>query len=227
MHYLPLSLVVYREGNHSFHRLERITMLQMIVSAIAVYVSTSIDYLLIRMIIVSQRHTKRKMKGIIGGQYLGMGTLVAFSLFAAYVLNLIPEDWIVGLLGLIPLFLGVRVALRGEDQEDEGVLEKLEEGGANRLLWTVTLITIASGGDNLGIYIPYFTSLTWPETTVALIVFAISIAVLCYISYKLSKISLVAETIEKYKQPVVAVVFIGLGIYIMVENGTIQTLLGL
>jgi cadmium resistance transport/sequestration family protein len=227
MHYLPLSLVVYREGNHSFHRLERITMLQMIVSAIAVYVSTSIDYLLILMIIFSQSHTKRKMKGIIGGQYLGMGTLVAFSLFAAYVLNLIPEDWIVGLLGLIPLFLGVRVALRGEDQEDEGVLEKLEEGGANRLLWTVTLITIASGGDNLGIYIPYFTSLTWPETTVALIVFAISIAVLCYISYKLSKISLVAETIEKYKQPVVALVFIGLGIYIMVENGTIQTLLGL
>ncbi|MFZ2373114.1 MAG: cadmium resistance transporter, partial [Trichococcus flocculiformis] len=51
--------------------------------------------------------------------------------------------------------------------------------------------------------------------------------VLCYISYKLSKISLVAETIEKYKQPVVALVFIGLGIYIMVENGTIQTLLGL
>ena len=137
-------------------------MLQMIVSAIAVYVSTSIDYLLILMIIFSQSHTKRNMKGIIGGQYLGMGTLVAFSLFAAYVLNLIPEDWIVGLLGLIPLFLGVRVALRGEDQEDEGVLEKLEEGGANRLLWTVTLITIASGGDNLGIYIPYFTSLTLP-----------------------------------------------------------------
>ena len=41
-------------------------MLQMIVSAIAVYVSTSIDYLLILMIIFSQSHTKRNMKGIIG-----------------------------------------------------------------------------------------------------------------------------------------------------------------
>lgn len=58
---------------------------------------------LLVLIIFSQSSTKRKMKGIAGGQYLGTGMLVAFSLFAAYVLNLIPEDWIIGLLGLIPL----------------------------------------------------------------------------------------------------------------------------
>jgi len=201
-------------------------MVQTIVSALAVYASTSIDYLLILMIIFSQSNTRGKMRGIIGGQYLGTGALVAFSLFAAYVLNLIPEDWIIGLLGLIPLYLGIRVALKDEER-DEGVLEKMEERGKNQLLWTVTLITVASGGDNLGIYIPYFASLTWPETTVALLVFAVSVAILCYVGYKLSKISLVAETIEKYRRTVVSLVFIGLGIYIMVENGTIQTLLGL
>ena len=94
-------------------------MLQTIISALAVYVSTSIDYLLILMIIFSQSSTKGKMKGIIGGQYLGTGMLVAFSLFAAYVLNLIPEDWIIGLLGLIPLYLGIRIAFKGEQDEDE------------------------------------------------------------------------------------------------------------
>ena len=164
---------------------------------------------------------------IIGGQYLGMGILVAFSLFAAFVLNFIPQDWVIGLLGLIPLSLGIRLALKREDPEDENVLEKMQARGSNPLFWTIALITVASGGDNLGIYIPYFTALTWPEITIALIVFAISIAILCYFSYKLSKISLVSETIEKYKRPVVSLVFIGLGIYIMVENGTIQTLFSL
>ena len=201
-------------------------MLQTIISALAVYVSTSIDYLLILMIIFSQSSTKGKMKGIIGGQYLGTGMLVAFSLFTAYVLNLIPEDWIIGLLGLIPLYLGIRIAFKGEQDEDE-VLEKMEAGGGNRLFWTVALITVASGGDNLGIYIPYFTSLTGLETGVALIVFAISVAILCYVSYRLSKITLISETIENYQRVVVSLVFIGLGIYIMMENGTIQTLLGL
>lgn len=77
------------------------------------------------------------------------------------------------------------------------VVEKLESRGTNRLFWTVALITIASGGDNLGIYIPYFTSLAFSEIIIALIVFAISVAVLCYISYKLAKISFVSETLEK------------------------------
>lgn len=201
-------------------------MLQTILSAIAVYISTSIDYLFILLIIFSQSHTKEGIRHIYWGQYLGTGILVAVSLFAAYVLNFIPQDWIIGLLGLIPIFLGIRVALMGEEEEEEEeVVEKLESGGTSRLFWTVALITIASGGDNLGIYIPYFTSLSVLKILIALVVFAVSIALLCYISYRLAKISFVSETLEKYERIIVPVVFIGLGLYIMIENGTIPTLL--
>ena len=178
------------------------------------------------MVIFSQNDSRKRMKGIVAGQYLGMGIIVTFSIFAAYVINLIPQAWVIGLLGLIPLFLGIRVALKREEREDEDVFEKKEARGANQLLWAVALITIASGGDNLGIYIPYFTSLTWPETMVTLIIFVVSIAILCYISYRLSKITLISEIIEKYQRMIVSLVFVGLGIYIMVENGTIQTLVG-
>jgi len=201
-------------------------LLQSIFSAIAVYISTSIDYLFILLIIFSQSHTKKGIRHIFWGQYLGTGILVAVSLFAAYVLNFIPQDWIIGLLGLIPIFLGIRVAFVGEEEEEEEVVEKLESRGTNRLFWTVALITIASGGDNLGIYIPYFTSLAFSEIIIALIVFAISVAVLCYISYKLAKISFVSETLENYERIIVPIMFIALGIFIMIENGTIQTLLG-
>ena len=203
-------------------------MLQIIFSAIAVYISTSIDYLFILLIIFSQAYTQKGLRQIYFGQYLGTGILVAISLFAAYVLNFIPQDWIVGLLGLIPIYLGVRVAMGGEEEaEEEEVVEKLESRGSNRLFWTVALITIASGGDNLGIYIPYFTSLSVSEIVIAIVVFALSIAVLCYISYRLAKISFVSETLEKYERIIVPIVFIGLGIFIMLENGTIQTLFGL
>ncbi|XUA37715.1 CadD family cadmium resistance transporter (plasmid) [Enterococcus faecium] len=198
-------------------------MLQNILSALAVYISTSIDYLFILLIIFSQNHTKKGLRQIFFGQYLGTGILVAISLFAAYVLNFIPQDWIIGLLGLIPIYLGIRVAFVGEEEEEEGeVVEKLGSRGTNRLFWTVSLITIASGGDNLGIYIPFFTSLSFSEIVTSLIVFAISVAVLCYISYKFAKISFVSETLEKYERIIVPIVFIGLGIFIMIENGTIR-----
>ncbi len=203
-------------------------MLQTIFSAIAVYISTSIDYLFILLIIFSQAYTQKGLRQIYFGQYLGTGILVAISLFAAYVLNFIPQDWMIGLLGLIPIYLGIRVAMGGEEEaEEEEVVEKLESRGSNRLFWTVALITIGSGGDNLGIYIPYFTSLSVSEIVIAIVVFALSIAVLCYISYRLAKISFVSETLEKYERIIVPIVFIGLGIFIMLENGTIQTLFGL
>lgn len=204
-------------------------MLQSIFTAIAVYISTSIDYLFILLIIFSQSYTKKGVRQIYWGQYLGTGILVAVSLFAAYVLNFIPQDWVIGLLGLIPIYLGVRVSLVGEEEEEEEdeVVEKLETRDTSRLFWTVALITIASGGDNLGIYIPYFTALSALEIGVALVVFAISIALLCYISYRLAKVSFVSETLEKYERIIVPVVFIGLGLYIMAESGTFQALLNL
>lgn len=206
-------------------------MIQTILSALAVYISTSIDYLFILMIIFSQAHTKKGLQHIYWGQYLGTGILVAVSLLIAYVLNYIPQDWILGFLGLIPIFLGIRIAIKGEEEaeeaEEEEVLEKVESKGANRLFWTVAFITIASGGDNLGIYIPYFTSLSISEILMALVIFAVSIPLLCYISYRLAKISFVSETLENYERVIVPIVFIGLGIFIMVENGTIQAILNL
>lgn len=200
---------------------------QTIISAIGVYISTSIDYLIILIILFAQLSQNKQKWHIYSGQYLGTGLLVGASLVAAYVVNFVPEEWMVGLLGLIPIYLGIRFAIVGEDaeEEEEEIIERLEQSKANQLFWTVTLLTIASGGDNLGIYIPYFASLDWSQTLVALLVFVIGIIIFCEISRVLSSIPLIFETIEKYERIIVPLVFILLGLYIMYENGTIETFL--
>lgn len=200
---------------------------QTIISAIGVYISTSIDYLIIVIILFAQLSQNKQKWHIYAGQYLGTGLLVGASLVAAYVVNFVPEEWMVGLLGLIPIYLGIRFAIVGEDaeEEEEEIIERLEQSKANQLFWTVTLLTIASGGDNLGIYIPYFASLDWSQTLVALLVFVIGIIIFCEISRVLSSIPLIFETIEKYERIIVPLVFILLGLYIMYENGTIETFL--
>ncbi|PLV68732.1 cadmium resistance protein CadD [Streptococcus pneumoniae] len=192
-----------------------------------VYISTSIDYLIILIILFAQLSQNKQKWHIYAGQYLGTGLLVGASLVAAYVVNFVPEEWMVGLLGLIPIYLGIRFAIVGEDaeEEEEEIIERLEQSKANQLFWTVTLLTIASGGDNLGIYIPYFASLDWSQTLVALLVFVIGIIIFCEISRVLSSIPLIFETIEKYERIIVPLVFILLGLYIMYENGTIETFL--
>ena len=200
---------------------------QTIISAIGVYISTSIDYLIILIILFAQLSQNKQKWHIYAGQYLGTGLLVGASLVAAYVVNFVPEAWMVGLLGLIPIYLGIRFAIvgEGEEEEEEEIIERLEQSKANQLFWTVTLLTIASGGDNLGIYIPYFASLDWSQTLVALLVFVIGIIILCELSRVLSSIPLIFETIEKYERIIVPLVFIPLGLYIMYESGTIETFL--
>lgn len=200
---------------------------QTIISAIGVYISTSIDYLIVLIILFAQLSQNKQKWHIYAGQYLGTGLLVGVSLVAAYVVNFVPEAWMVGLLGLIPIYLGIRFAIvgEGEEEEEEEIIERLEQSKANQLFWTVTLLTIASGGDNLGIYIPYFASLDWAQILVALLVFAIGVIIFCELSRVLSSIPLISETIEKYKRIIVPLVFIPLGLYIMYESGTIETFL--
>jgi len=130
-------------------------------------------------------------------------------------------------LPLIPLILGIRVAIKGgkeEKEEEEGeeneIVEKLESRKSTQLFWTIALITIASGGDNLGIYIPYFATLSGSEIAIMLLVFVISTAALSFLGKKLSTIPLISQTLEKYERIIVPVVYIALGIFIMLESRT-------
>lgn len=202
-------------------------LLTTIFTAVAAYVATSIDYVIILLILFSQTMKKGQLKSIVIGQYLGTAILVGVSLLAAYSLTLVPSHW-VGLLGLIPIYLGIRVWKREEDEDDEeNLLSRLSSGNPNRLFVTITVITLAAGGDNIGVYIPYFSTLNPSETVVMLVVFAILVAVLCYLSYRLAAVKTISETIENWERWIVPTVFIGLGILIMAENGTFRFLWGL
>ncbi len=136
-------------------------MLQNILSALAVYISTSIDYLFILLIIFSQNHTKkvsvRFFWSISWNRNLGSHKFVCSICAKFYSSRL--DHWSSGtnsdLFRDSCCFCGRRGGRRRE------VVEKLGSRGTNRLFWTVSLITIASGGDNLGIYIPFFTSLSF------------------------------------------------------------------
>lgn len=175
---------------------------QTIISAIGVYISTSIDYLIVLIILFAQLSQNKQKWHIYAGQYLGTGLLVGVSLVAAYVVNFVPEAWMVGLLGLIPIYLGIRFAIvgEGEEEEEEEIIERLEQSKANQLFWTVTLLTIASGGDNLSIYIPYFASLDWAQTLVALLVFAIGVIIFCELSQVLSSIPLISRQLKNTRE---------------------------
>src|SRR5699024_12124993 len=81
--------------------------------------------------------------------------------FFAFVLNYVPEKWILGLLGLIPVYLGIKVAIYDDCEGEKRAKKELNEKGLSKLVGTVAIVTIAScGDDNIGLFVPYFLSLS-------------------------------------------------------------------
>ncbi len=201
-------------------------MIATILTAIATYIATSVDELFILLVFFSREKGKRRMSGVVWGQYLGTTALIVVSLLAALGLSFVPQDWIIGLLGLVPIALGLRVAFKKEEEaEEEEVMDSARK--YRSVVLSMALLTIASGGDNIGVYVPLFSSLNVSQIGVTLVVFYISVAILCLVSYRLANFKYLRETIEKYERIIVPVVLIGLGIMILSENGTFTAFGGL
>ena len=207
------------------YRWSVIWMLSIIFTATVLYTATAIDLLVILLIYFARAHTKKEYRDIYIGQFLGSMTLIIISLFFAFVLHYVPEKWMLGLLGLIPVYLGIKVAIFDDCEGEKRAKDALNDKGLSKLVGIVALVTIAScGADNIGLFVPYFVSLNFSQLIVTLIVFVILIFVLIYTAQRLADIKDIGEIVEKFNRWIMAVVYIGLGIFIIIENDTIKTL---
>lgn len=201
-------------------------MIQTALTAVILYTATALDLLVILLIYFARAQTKREYRDIYIGHFLGSGALIVISLFFAFVLHYVPEKWMLGLLGIIPLYLGIKVALFDDCEGEARAKRELDKKGLSKLVGIVALVTLAScGADNIGLFVPYFVSLTLAQVIVTLIVFVIMIFLLVFSAQKLAKVPGIGETVEKYNRWIMAIIYIGLGLYILIENKTIQTLL--
>lgn len=202
----------------------RCFMIQNVVTSIILYSGTAVDLLIILMLFFAKRKSRKDIINIYLGQFLGSVSLILLSLLFAFVLDYIPSKEILGLLGLIPIFLGIKVLLLGDSDGEAIAKEGLRKDNKN-LIFLVAMITFAScGADNIGVFVPYFTTLNLANLIVALLTFLVMIYLLVFSAQKLAQVPSVGETLEKYSRWFVAVVYLGLGIYILVENNSFDML---
>ena len=199
-------------------------MIQNVITSIILYSGTAVDLLIILMLFFAKRKSRKDIINIYLGQFLGSGSLILLSLLFAFVLNYIPSKEILGLLGLIPIFLGLKVLLLGDSDGEAIAKEGLRKDNKN-LIFLVAMITFAScGADNIGVFVPYFTTLNLANLIVALLTFLVMIYLLVFSAQKLAQVPSVGETLEKYSRWFIAIVYLGLGIYILIENNSFDML---
>ena len=204
-------------------------MIYNVVTSIILYSGTAVDLLIILMLFFAKRKSRKDIINIYLGQFLGSVSLILLSLLFAFVLNYIPSKEILGLLGLIPIFLGLKVLLLGDSDGEAIAKDGLRKDNKN-LIFLVAMITFAScGADNIGVFVPYFITLNLANLIVALLTFLVMIYLLVFSAQKLAQVPSVGETLEKYSRWFIAVVYLGLGMYILIENNSfdmLRTVLG-
>ena len=199
-------------------------MIQNVVTSIILYSGTAVDLLIILMLFFAKRKSRKDIINIYLGQFLGSVSLIFLSLLFAFVLNYIPSKEILGLLGLIPIFLGLKVLFLGDSDGEAIAKDGLRKDNKN-LIFLVAMITFAScGADNIGVFVPYFTTLNLTNLIVTLLTFLVMIYLLVFSAQKLAQVSSVGEILEKYSRWFIASVYLGLGIYILIENNVFDML---
>lgn len=199
-------------------------MVQNVVTSIILYSGTAVDLLIILMLFFAKRKSRKDIINIYLGQFLGSVSLIFLSLLFAFVLNYIPSKEILGLLGLIPIFLGLKVLLLGDSDGEAIAKDGLRKDNKN-LIFLVAMITFAScGADNIGVFVPYFTTLNLANLIVTLLTFLVMIYLLVFSAQKLAQVPSVGEILEKYSRWFIASVYLGLGIYILIENNVFDML---
>ena len=192
------------------------------------FAATNIDDIFLLMLFFSQVNKTFHRWHIVAGQYLGFTALVLMSLFGFLIGLLIPRAWI-GLLGMVPILLGLRQWLNRAKADEKELAEaaqsrRASKAGSFSAMTSVATVTFANGGDNIGIYTPLFASSDLPTLIVMLSVFYTLLAVWCYAGYAITRQRMVAHALTHYGHFVVPFVLVGLGVYIIVENGTLTWL---
>lgn len=187
-------------------------MIQTAITALLTFISTNIDDIFILMLLYAQAENKKDTIKITTGQYLGMFLLVGAGLAGAVAARALPEEW-TRFLGIVPMILGVKTWL---DYRKNGEEDVSSSGCTMLRISSVMLLTVANGGDNIGIYIPVFGRFATADMAVLLAIFFLMTALWCFAGSKLAGLEPVKRIIQKYQHILVPFVLIGLGIYILV-----------
>jgi cadmium resistance protein CadD (predicted permease) len=186
-------------------------------TAAVVFAGTNVDDLVVLTVLfLSARATGRPRPAQVwAGQYAGIGALVAVSAAAALGLTVVPDRW-VGLLGLVPLALGVKglvaaVRARGADEPPAapGVAGALSVAG----------VTIANGADNISVYTPLFRTIGPAAAALTVAVFGVGVALWCLAGWWLGAHRGAIAAARRFGHWAVPVVFVVIGAVILAGTG--------
>jgi cadmium resistance protein CadD (predicted permease) len=183
--------------------------------AAAAFIGTNIDDTLVITAMMASSPPGRARR-IALGQVVGFVVLVAASAGTALALfEFSPR--VVGLLGFIPLALGLRglILLRRSDRRSA-----VDRRAVGKGVVAATLITVASGGDNLAVYIPLFRDGGTTNHLAVGSVFLVGEVLLTLLVLQIGRHPRLRGVMARIGAPAVPILYCIIGGLVLVQAGT-------
>lgn len=206
-----------------------------VITSLTSFIATNLDDLVILIVFFSDKSFRSRH--ILVGHTIGFIALIVASLPGFLGGLLLSDEWI-GLLGILPMSIGVHQWFQPNEDFDaiQTVSHELESSQTERsrisflnsLLvsqtYHVAAVTFANGGDNIGIYVPLFASNDLPSLLIVISLFLILTFIWCYVAYYTTHHPSLAPLVTQYGKRLIPFALIGLGLYILIENGSYRLL---
>jgi cadmium resistance protein CadD (predicted permease) len=194
-------------------------VLALIGQAVGLFISTDLDDVLVLLGFFAD--PRFRIRQIVAGQLLGIAILYAVSVAGSWATLSLPRA-VIGLLGLVPITMGVKSAweLRKSAEPSERV-SRPGSPAQRANIAAVVAMTVANGGDNVSVYIPLFALRSAPDIALIGVVFGVMTALWLSLAYWLTRHRLIGAPVGRFTRLLMPFVFITLGILILYQAGTL------
>jgi cadmium resistance protein CadD (predicted permease) len=138
----------------------------------------------------------------------------------------IPKAYL-GLLGIFPILIGIRKLF--ELRQDRATTTPTKTLGATTggpgNIASVALVTVANGGDNIGVYMPSFALHSGSQVAIIAAVFVAMTALWCMLAQRMVSHPRFGAPLRRCAHIFAPIVLIALGIWILHHAGSIAWLL--
>jgi cadmium resistance protein CadD (predicted permease) len=187
--------------------------------AAAAFTVTNVDaFVVLTLLFATSRSTGvPRPAQILAGQSLGFATWVGLSVPAAAGLRLISDEW-VGLLGLLPIALGVHGLLRARQRDPTYV-------PATGTL-SVAGLTAANGVDNVTVYVLLFARQSPGHELLTIATFFVLLIGWCAAAALIGSHKKVATPVAAAGRWLIPIVFILIGGWVLARSAALAPLAG-
>ena len=174
------------------------------------FIGVNLDFFFILLFLLKKYRTRDVMLGYL----IGVLLIVALSYFAGQILARFLPEWILGVLGILPIWM----ALRDNDDDPD------DSDAHSPVITTLLTYLAVCTGCNLSIFLPVLTRVNADKFLEVLCFVGIFTIIIVWLIKLLGSIPLISSFMEKYSENLMKVVYICVGLYVFWDSGLVSHL---